>query len=232
MFFDAAGTLVRVRGGVGEQYAAVARRFGVEADPRALAREFPAAFRAAPPMAFPGASPAEVPGLERRVWQGLVRRVFEGAGMLATGGAGWFEDYFDAVYRHFEDASVWDVYPDVWPILGTLRARGHQIGVISNFDGRFLGIADGLGLARWFDSVTLSSRVGAVKPQREIFAHALAAHGVEPGEALHVGDSPAEDVEGALAAGLGAVLIDRDNRHAGLSSLPRVTSLDQILQLL
>ena len=42
VFFDAAGTLIRVRGGVGEQYAEVASAFGVDADPRALEWSFPA----------------------------------------------------------------------------------------------------------------------------------------------------------------------------------------------
>ena len=65
VFFDVAGTLIRVRDGVGAQYARVAARFGVVADPKALEREFPRAFRAAPRMAFPGAPAESVPGLER-----------------------------------------------------------------------------------------------------------------------------------------------------------------------
>ena len=63
VFFDAAGTLLRVREGAGAQYARVAARFGVEADARVLDALFPDAFRAAPRMAFPGAAPAEVPEL-------------------------------------------------------------------------------------------------------------------------------------------------------------------------
>ena len=63
VFFDVAGTLIRVRAGVGSQYARVAARFGVDADPKALEREFPRAFRAAPRMAFPGAPAEAVPEL-------------------------------------------------------------------------------------------------------------------------------------------------------------------------
>ena len=103
VFFDVAGTLIRVRDGVGAQYARVAGRFGVAADPKALEREFPRAFRAAPLMAFPGAPAESVPRLEREVWRGIVRDVFAGAGHLAGFAAGGFDAYFDAVYRHFED---------------------------------------------------------------------------------------------------------------------------------
>jgi len=225
VFFDVAGTLIRVRDGVGAQYARVAERFGVAADPAAIEREFRRAFRAAPPMAFPGVLREAIPGLERAIWRGIVRDVFAGAGLLAAFAPGVFDAYFDAVYRHFEDAAVWEVFPDVVPALAALRALGCSLGVVSNFDGRVLPILDGLGLAPWFASVTLSSQVGVTKPDPAIFAEALARHGAEPAQALHVGDSPAEDGEGARAAGLRAVLIDRTERHADRLGVARVASL-------
>jgi putative hydrolase of the HAD superfamily len=225
VFFDVAGTLIRVRDGVGVQYARVAGRFGLTADPKALEREFPRAFRAAPRMAFPGAPAATVPGLEREVWRGIVRDVFAGAGLLAGFAPGAFDAYFDAVYRHFEDPATWDVFPDVMPVLAALRALGSPLGIVSNFDSRVLRILEGLDLARWFESVTLSSQVGATKPAGAIFARALAHHGVDAARALHVGDSPAEDYEGARAAGLRAALIDRSGRHADRPGLVRVGSL-------
>ena len=228
VFFDVAGTLIRVRDGVGAQYARVAGRFGVAADPKALEREFPRAFRAAPPMAFPGAPAEAIPGLEREVWRGIVRQVFAGAGLLTAFAPGRFDAYFDAVYRHFEDAAVWDVFPDVVPALSALRALGCSLGIVSNFDSRALRILDGLGLAPWFASVTLSSQVGATKPDRAIFARALALHGIDAARALHVGDSPVEDCEGARAAGLRAVLIDRSGRHASRADLVRVDSLVEL----
>ena len=232
VFFDVAGTLIRVRDGVGAQYARVADRFGVAADPRALEREFPRAFRAAPPMAFPGVPPEAVPGLEREIWRGIVRAVFDGAGVLPAFAPGAFDAYFDAVYRHFEDAAVWDVFPDVAPTLAALRALGCSLGVVSNFDSRVVPILDGLDLAPWFESVTLSSRIGVTKPDPAIFARALACHGAEPADALHVGDSPVEDAEGARAAGLRAVLIDRAGRHADRPGIARVDSLAALPEMI
>ena len=229
VFFDVAGTLIRVRDGVGVQYARVAGRFGLNADPKALEREFPRAFRAAPPMAFPGALAEAIPGLEREVWRGIVRDVFAGAGYLAGFVPGGFEAYFDAVYRHFEDPETWDVFPDVLPALSALRVLGSPLGIVSNFDSRVLRILEGLDLAPWFQSVTLSSQIGATKPDRAIFARALAHHGVGAARALHVGDAPVEDCEGARAAGLRAVLIDRSGRHASRTDLVRVASLADLI---
>jgi putative hydrolase of the HAD superfamily len=228
VFFDVAGTLIRVREGVGVQYARVAGRFGLAPDPKALEQEFPRAFRAAPAMAFPGAPAETIPGREREVWRGIVRDVFAGTGLLGGFGPGGFDSYFDAVYRHFEDPATWDVFPDVMPALSALRAFGCPLGVVSNFDSRVLRILEGLGLAPWFQSVTLSSQVGATKPDRAIFARALAHHGVDAARAFHVGDSPVEDCEGAHAAGLRAVLIDRRGRHASRPDLVRVGSLVQL----
>lgn len=228
VFFDVAGTLIRVRDGVGVQYARVAARFDVVADPTALAREFPRAFRAAPLMAFPGAPADAIPRLEREVWRGIVREVFAGAGLLPRFAPGAFDAYFDAVYRHFEDAGVWDVFSDVVPALEALRAHGCSLGIVSNFDSRVVRILEGLRLASWFGSVTLSSAVGATKPDQAIFVRALAQHGIPPAQAFHVGDSPAEDGDGARAAGLHAVLIDRGGRHADRPGVVRVTSLEAL----
>jgi putative hydrolase of the HAD superfamily len=232
VFFDVAGTLIRVRDGVGVQYARVAARFGVAADPARLAREFPRAFRGAPPMAFPGAPVHAVPQLEREIWRGIVREVFAGAGLLPQFAPGAFDAYFDAVYRHFEGAAVWDVFPDVVPALEALRARGCTLGIVSNFDSRVVRILEALRLAPWFASVTLSSAVGATKPAPAIFVQALALHGIPPAEALHVGDSPADDAEGARAAGLNAVLIDRGGRHADCPGVVRVTSLAALPEMI
>lgn len=232
VFFDVAGTLIRVRDGVGQQYARVAARFGVVADPRALEREFPRAFRAAPRMAFPGSPADRVPALEREVWRGIVRDVFAGAGVLDAFAPGAFDAYFEAVYRHFEDAATWDVFPDVRPALAALRSLGCPLGVISNFDSRVLGILERLDLAASFASVTLSSQVGATKPDPAIFARALARHRVDAVRAVHVGDSPAEDGEGARAAGLRAVLIDRAGRHADRPGLERVESLVALAEVI
>ena len=64
------------------------------------------------------------------------------------------------------------------------------------------------------------------KPQPEIFLRTCRRLGVAPAEALHVGDSLREDYEGARAAGLRALLLDRAAAHEGLPD--RIASLAEI----
>ncbi len=232
VFFDAAGTLIRLHGSVGAQYAALARQVGVDADPRALDALFPVVFRAAPPMAFPGAAPDTIPALERGLWRDLVRDLVERAGLWPALGAARFRVYFDALYAHFETTAAWETYPDALPALRAVRAAGCRTGLLSNFDGRVIPLLERLGLAGWLDSLTLSSRVGAAKPAPMIFAAALARHGVSPDDALHIGDSPRDDLAGALAAGLRAVLVDRGGRHREVPAESRVTSLTDVSRFL
>jgi putative hydrolase of the HAD superfamily len=103
-------------------------------------------------------------------------------------------------------------YPDAAPALATLRSRGLAIVVVSNWDHSLHERLTETGLAPLVDAAVASAELGHAKPERAIFEHALALAGVEPGEALHAGDSPDEDVGGALAAGLRAVLVARGVR--------------------
>ena len=69
---------------------------------------------------------------------------------------------------------------------------------------------DRCGLADGLDAVVTSAATGVRKPDPAIFTAALDAAECEPGEALHVGDTEDEDLEGARAAGIRALLIRRD----------------------
>ena len=63
---------------------------------------------------------------------------------------------------------------------------------------------------------------GARKPDPAIFAAALELAGAPPDEALHVGDTPEEDVDGARAAGIRPLLIDREGTGGDISSLEEI----------
>ena len=81
--------------------------------------------------------------------------------------------------------------------------------MLSNFDSRVYSVLQALDLSKFFTSVTLSTEVGAAKPDPEIFAIGLKKHNCSAQAAWHIGDSLAEDYQGAKAAGLKAVLIKR-----------------------
>jgi putative hydrolase of the HAD superfamily len=103
-----------------------------------------------------------------------------------------------------------DAYPDARPALLRARAAGPRIVVVSNWDVSLAEVLERVGLAPLLDGVVTSAAVGAAKPQRAIFAHALALAGVAAERARHVGDTLDEDVRGALACGIPAVLLRRD----------------------
>jgi putative hydrolase of the HAD superfamily len=101
-------------------------------------------------------------------------------------------------------------YPDAAPALAALRARGLRLICISNWDYALPEVLERCGLGASFDAVVTSAGAGARKPDPRIFAIALEAAGCAPEEAVVVGDTHAEDVEGASAAGIPALLLDRD----------------------
>jgi len=226
IFFDAAGTLIKPARQVGETYSLLARKYGVEVSPAEIAERFRLCFHAAPPLAFPGAAPARIEELERAWWQDLVRRIFE-----PRDGFRRFDDYFAELFTHFAQPDAWGLYPEVAETLSALERRSIVLSVISNFDSRLIGILEGLGTAHRFKHIFVSSRVGYAKPDRQIFHTALERHGLQVGDALHVGDSKEKDFLGANQAGLTGVLVERNG--SGKSNFsPRITSLESILSLL
>ena len=223
VFFDAAGTLFTVNGSVGATYARFAEKHGKTVTVKDLEAGFRRCFAVAPPMAFPGASPTEVPTLEKHWWKTVVQDVFAPLGSFPA-----FDAYFDELFTFFAQAEAWRLYPETLETLETLKAQDVIVGVISNFDSRLLGLLNGLGIAQFFDSVVVSTQVGAAKPQAGIFTHALAQHGLTPEQAMHVGDSYEMDIEGARGAGLTPVLIDR---RAELSKSDDYLSVSSLLEL-
>lgn len=126
-----------------------------------------------------------------------------------------------------------DAYPDARPAL--IRARqagagGVRIIVVSNWDVSLADVLERVGLAPLVDGVVTSAAVGAAKPAPAIFAHALGLAGVTAEHAVHVGDSLDEDVRGALACGIRAVLVRR-GADAATSVAGEVTTIAGLAEL-
>lgn len=210
IFFDAAGTLFHVKGSVGEVYLGYAEKYGVPQTPEMLAAvdaAFRRAFQDAPAPVFALNDPLEVKRCERLWWFDIVHAVFYRVGMFAG-----FDDYFDEVYEGFNGPGHWALYPETTTVLDALRARGYELGIVSNFDTRLYTVLRGLDLLDRFDTVTVSTLTRAAKPSPRLFEAALEKHAVDPDEAVHVGDSRTEDAEAATAAKLIGVWLDRDGR--------------------
>jgi len=112
-------------------------------------------------------------------------------------------------------------FPEVPGALREMRSAGLRLVVVSNWDVSLHERLAETGLAPLVDGAVASAEVGFAKPAPEIFARGLAIAGVEAAEAVHVGDSEVEDVQGARAAGLRAVLLARDGGG-------EISSLDQL----
>jgi len=229
VFFDAADTLFHVNGSVADIYLQHAVQFGFAQNPgslMAIKQAFSRAFRDAPPPIFAATEPVQIKRSERLWWFDIVHNVFYRVGMFER-----FDEFFDAVFQVFEDPRTWKLYPETEVVLGQLRAQGIELGIISNFDSRLFTLLRGLGIDQLFDTVTISSLAQAAKPSPKIFQLALEKHAVDPEEALHVGDSLRDDVEGAIKAGLHAVLLDRQGKHQ-TAEVQVIRTLDELLSLI
>jgi putative hydrolase of the HAD superfamily len=224
VFFDAAGTLFHVKGSVGQAYLDHALRYGVRTSPETLQQAFRRALSDAPPLAFSSADATEIKACERLWWFDVVHTVFYRVGMFEG-----FDQYFEDVFAYFAGPEAWELYPETLATLQALEERGKELGIVSNFDSRLYEILVGLGIDRFFESVTLSSFAGAAKPSPQIFLRALAKHGAVPGEALHIGDSLHEDVQGARAAGIKPVFLQREDHAGPLVDTPVITNLYDVI---
>jgi putative hydrolase of the HAD superfamily len=121
-------------------------------------------------------------------------------------------------------------YPDALPALGELRALGLTLVVASNWDCSLPDWLEPAGITELVDGVVTSAEVGAPKPNPRVFERALAIAGVEPAGALHVGDKVDNDVEGAAAAGVRAILVQREGEPPpGVEAISSLRELPALL---
>ena len=144
---------------------------------------------------------------DEELWVAFTEEIVNGMG---GGGPGARECALDVV-RQWERHENFFLYEDTLPTLAVLRAAGLRIGLISN------GQRDLEEFARHHaldvDVCVGSASHGRVKPHRSIFEAALATLEARPDEAAMVGDSYADDIEGARALGIRAILLDREGLH-------------------
>jgi putative hydrolase of the HAD superfamily len=117
-----------------------------------------------------------------------------------------------------------ELYDDALPTLRALRERGIKIGVVSNSSRDVREFARHHALE--IDAGISSFHHGKTKPHESIFRAVLELLEVEPEEALMVGDTIDADIEGPLAIGMQAVLLDRYGLHPEFA--PRIESLSEL----
>jgi HAD superfamily hydrolase (TIGR01509 family) len=113
------------------------------------------------------------------------------------------------VYAEWAACQHFELYDDVAGVLRALSAAGLRIGLISNSHRCLASFQSHFELQGLISATVSSSEHGFMKPHPSIFSAALQLVGVEPGEAVMVGDSLKHDVEGAIRAGMRGILLHR-----------------------
>jgi putative hydrolase of the HAD superfamily len=127
-----------------------------------------------------------------------------------------------------------EVFADVPLALGDL-AQSHTLALLTNGASclqREKLAASGLG--EYFQVVVVSAEFGVGKPDASIFGHALSLLGCDGAHAVMIGDSLRRDIDGALAAGLSGIWVNRpgDPRPAGRANLLEISSLSELAAVL
>jgi putative hydrolase of the HAD superfamily len=153
---------------------------------------------------------------DEEIWVLFTERIIVGMG--GTGDTYACAAEMTAAWEH---AQHFDLFDDVLPVLADLRGRGLKVGLLSNTARDLEQFVAHHGLD--VDAVLTSRAHGKTKPHEAIFRRMLELLDVAPEEAAMVGDSIEDDVEGARAVGMRAVLLDRDERHPEIAD--RLTDL-------
>jgi HAD superfamily hydrolase (TIGR01509 family) len=121
--------------------------------------------------------------------------------------SGLTDEHAESLYGLLIEPANWTVYPDTAAVLESLHRQGIKTAVVSNIAFDLRPAFAAIGADAFVDEFVLSFEVGAVKPNAEIFQTALSRLGVEPSDALMVGDSEEAD-GGARAVGCRFALVD------------------------
>jgi HAD superfamily hydrolase (TIGR01662 family) len=115
------------------------------------------------------------------------------------------------ITRGWELHENFELYEDVIPVLAELRRAGVKIGLLTNSsrDVHAFALHHGLDV----DAGVGSFHHGKTKPHESIFRAVLELLDVGPADAVMVGDTVEDDIEGARAVGMRAILVDRLGRH-------------------
>lgn len=147
---------------------------------------------------------------------------------LGGGPAGAVQLAARAIIAAWSDVENFGLYDDVMPCLETLRAARIRAALLSNALGHGVEeIVARFALGDYLTAAVSSLDTGAVKPAPRMFSTLFGLLGVSPADAVMVGDSVEEDVEGAIAAGCAAILLDRTGGRRDVT-LPRIESLAEL----
>lgn len=141
-------------------------------------------------------------GLGGHPWKFLMRRLLAEAAVLESE----VDAAVDWLWSEQPVKNLWRrPVPGMIDVVRDLRRAGVAVAVISNSEGRLAELIAELEWTKCFDAIADSGKLKLEKPGRAIFDWTMEQVGATAERAVHIGDSYAADVEGALGAGLSAI---------------------------
>ena len=207
LLIDAMGTLLEPAVPVALTYAQSAAAVGITISPERIGPAFKKAYQAAPPLAFPDQSVKSLDHQEKEWWLSCVGDTFQQAGQPLDHTV--LRKLTRQLFYHYASPEAWVVPEDVPRCLRRWHGAGLKMAVVSNFDSRLDSLLETLWLRHWFTAVVISSRCGVAKPDPRLFHLALERLGLSPHEVWHLGDDANADLQGARAAGIHCILVQR-----------------------
>ena len=193
LLLDVGHTLITPRAPIGNTYASLAKKHGLQMDPNTVQIRFGKAFGTIKQH-------IKMDGDGRAFWTAIVTEA------VGPHPPALFED----LYRYYEKAEAWRIADGTREAMKRLQAAGIKRCIVSNWDTRLRGLLHALELDHLFNHIVVSGELGIHKPDPEIYRHALSLLDCQPAHCVHVGDHPKEDIEAASQAGCQAWLWGHD----------------------
>ena len=217
VIFDVDFTIARPGPDLGpEGYARLGERHGLTLDP--------ARYEDARRDAFTTLKRHPELDHDEEIWVLFTQRIIEGMGGAGDTYAAALE--MEQAWAH---AQHFELYEDALPALDALHTQGLRLGLLSNSARDLDQFVAHHGLT--VDAVLTSRAHGKTKPHETIFRRMLELLEVQPPEAAMVGDTIEDDIDGAAAVGMRAVLVAREGRYPEREALPDLRGLPAALGL-
>lgn len=203
---DAVGTLIFPRAAVAATYAQVGRKYGSRYTAADISQRFSQAFQCEE-KADRDSGWRTSEDREQARWQQIVASVLDDTADLAS--------CFAELYAHFARPDAWECLEGTAEILAGLKRQGYRLALASNFDGRLRPVVAGLSDLVELHDIFISSEIGWRKPSPHFFQALTLQLQISPQKILHVGDSRENDYDGAVQAGLHALLLQPESAGPG-----------------
>ena len=210
----------------GEGYQAFCARYGIDVDP--------ARFTEAVASASALLEGPDDAAYDDRIFIAYARHIIEQMG----GGGDALEACAREIYAEWAGCHHFELYDEVPGVLRELAGRNIRIGLISNSHRSLASFQSHFDLEGLISAAVSSHEHGLMKPHPSIFSAALQLVDVAAAEAVMVGDSLKHDVEGALSAGMQAVLLHRSDEPLAAAKdleargVPIISSLAELPALI